>query len=235
MTSTSAFAAELEPALRAGLQKLDLPLTPAAVAKLLDYLHLIAQWSRVYNLTAIREPGAMLSQHLLDCLAIVPALRRGLGALSGSEGVSEKRRLRVLDVGSGAGLPGVVLAVCEPDWQVTCVDAVAKKASFIRQVAAELNLPNLGATHQRVETMPGQFDLITSRAFATLSDFVALTRERLAPGGVWAAMKGRLSDDERAVVASMAEVFHVEPIAVPTLGAARCLVWMRPVEPSSPS
>lgn len=215
----------LEPTLREGLAELGLSLPQLASTRLLAYLHLIAQWNKVYNLTAIRDPQAMLTQHLLDCLAIVPALRRGLAGQGGG-GAGGPRR--VLDVGSGAGLPGVVLAICEPGWQVTCVDAVAKKASFIRQVAAELGLPNLQATHQRVEAMPGQHDLITSRAFATLADFIALTRGRLAPGGCWAAMKAHLADDERRAVPADVEVFHVEPLAVPGLDATRCLVWMRP-------
>jgi len=166
----------------------------------------------------------MLTQHLLDCLAIVPPLRRQL-ADPGQEGAG----LRVLDVGSGAGLPGVVLAICEPGWRVTCVDAVAKKASFIRQVAAELGLPNLHASHQRVEAMAGEtFGLITSRAFATLADFVNLTRERLAPGGRWAAMKAHLTSDEREGLPPDVELFHVEPLVVPGSDAARCLVWLRP-------
>ncbi len=212
----------LAPALALGLQALRLDLPPATQARLLAYLALIAQWNRVYNLTAVREPAAMLTQHLLDCLAIVAPLRERLaGEPAGG--------VRVLDVGSGAGLPGVVLAICQPGWDVTCVDAVAKKASFIRQVAAELGLPNLHATHQRVETMAGQrFDLITSRAFATLADFVGLTRERLASGGRWAAMKAHLGDDERAGVPADVELFHVEPLSVPGLDAARCLVWLRP-------
>lgn len=219
----------LEPALRAGLARLGMALPDAAVQQLIAYLGLIAQWNRVYNLTAVREPEAMLTQHLLDCLAIVPALRRGLAAAG--QGGAAAAGLRVLDVGSGAGLPGVVLAICEPGWQVTCVDAVAKKASFIRQVAAELGLANLGATHQRVEAMPGCYDLITSRAFATLADFIGLTRARLAPAGCWAAMKAHLGDDERAGVPAGVSVFHVEPLAVPGLDAARCLVWMRPAAP----
>jgi 16S rRNA (guanine527-N7)-methyltransferase len=140
-----------------------------------------------------------------------------------------KGPLRLLDVGSGAGLPGAVLAICEPRWDVTCVDAVAKKASFIRQVAAELGLPNLHATHQRVETLGGEpFDLITSRAFATLADFVSLTRDSLAPAGLWAAMKAHVNDDERFSVPKDVDVFHVEPLTVPGLEATRCLVWMRP-------
>lgn len=205
-----------------GLDRLGLALPDEASHRLLGYLALIGQWNRVYNLTAVREPTAMLTQHLLDCLAIVPALRRKLG----KQGL---RPLRVLDVGSGAGLPGVVLAICEPGWDVTCVDAVAKKASFIRQVAAELGLPNLHATHQRVEALAGEpFGLITSRAFATLADFVDLTRVSLAPTGQWAAMKAHLSDEERAAVPKDVELFHVEPLAVPGLDAARCLVWLRP-------
>lgn len=207
--------------LRAGLRDLALDLPESSVDHLLQYLALIGQWNRVYNLTAVREPEAMLRQHLLDCLAIVGPLRRVL--TSGAP-------RRLLDVGSGAGLPGVVLAICEPDWQVTCVDTVAKKASFIRQVAAELGLPNLHAVHQRVEDMPAgsRFDLVTSRAFATLADFVALTRERLTQGGVWVAMKAHLTGDERQGVPTGVDMFHVEPLSVPGLDAARCLVWMRP-------
>ncbi|MFO1339608.1 MAG: 16S rRNA (guanine(527)-N(7))-methyltransferase RsmG [Burkholderiaceae bacterium] len=216
-------ADHLAPALAAGLQDLGLALPPATQARLLAYLALIAQWNRVYNLTAVRDPAAMLTQHLLDCLAIVAPLREHTAGGQAAAG------LRVLDVGSGAGLPGVVLAICEPGWDVTCVDAVAKKASFIRQVAAELGLPNLHATHQRVEAMAGQrFGLITSRAFATLADFVELTRERLAPGGCWVAMKAHLGDDEQAGVPADVELFHVEPLAVPGLDAARCLAWLRP-------
>lgn len=224
---SSANSPVLEPTLREGLAQLGLSLPQLASTRLLAYLRLIAQWNKVYNLTAIRAPEAMLTQHLLDCLAIVPALRRGV---PGWGGVPVATTRHVLDVGSGAGLPGVVLAICEPSWQVTCVDAVAKKASFIRQVAAELGLPNLQATHQRVEAMPGRYDLITSRAFATLADFIALTRDRLAPGGCWAAMKAHLADEERRAVPADVEVFHVEPLAVPGLDATRCLVWMRPRE-----
>jgi len=211
--------------LQRGLDELGLELSAPTQTQLLRYLDLIAHWSRVYNLTAVREPAAMLTQHLLDCLAIVPPLRRQLG-----EAGQGRAGLRVLDVGSGAGLPGVVLAICEPGWQVTCVDAVAKKAAFIRQVAAELGLPNLQASHQRVEAMAGEtFGLITSRAFATLADFVNLTRERLAPGGHWAAMKAHLAPDERERVPADVELFHVEPLLVPGLDAARCLVWLRSI------
>ena len=217
----------LAPALAAGLSTLSLPLDQACQQRLLQYLRLIAQWNRVYNLTAVREPEAMLTQHLLDCLSIVSPLRRRRAEAEAKGHVGD---WRILDVGSGAGLPGVVLSVCEPRWHVTCVDTVAKKASFIRQVAAELRLPNLDARHQRVEAMRGEaFDLVTSRAFASLADFVALTRERLAAGACWAAMKAQLTAEERASVGKNVEVFHVEPLQVPSLEATRCLVWMQPV------
>lgn len=209
--------------LQGGLRDLALDLPLAAADRLLRYLALIGQWNRVYNLTAVREPEAMLRQHLLDCLAIVGPLRRALPA-------GAPRRL--LDVGSGAGLPGVVLAICEPDWQVTCVDTVAKKASFIRQVAAELGLPNLRGMHARVESLDPaarRYQLITSRAFASLADFSALTRPLLAEQGVWMAMKGKAPGDEQAALPASVQVFHVEQLAVPGLDAQRCLVWMRPV------
>jgi 16S rRNA (guanine527-N7)-methyltransferase len=207
------------------MRALSLSLDEPTQRRLLQYLRLIAQWNRVYNLTAVREPGAMLTQHLLDCLAIVPAIRREWGD---AEAKGKGRAVRVLDVGSGAGLPGVVIALCQPGWQVTCVDTVAKKASFIRQVAAELALPNLQARHQRVEAMQDEpYELITARAFASLSDFISLTRGRLARGGVWVAMKAQLSPEELAALPKDIEMFHVEPLQVPGLDASRCLVWMR--------
>jgi 16S rRNA (guanine527-N7)-methyltransferase len=155
---------------------------------------------------------------LADCLAVVGPLQHHLGA----------RPARILDVGSGGGLPGVVLAAAEPAWDVTCVDSVGKKAAFIRQVAAELALPNLHAEHARVETLRAPpFDAIVARAFASLADFARLTRPLLAPGGVWMAMKGKRPDDEIAALPSGTEVFRVEPLSVPGLDADRCLVWMR--------
>lgn len=214
-------------ALAAGLQALALDLPEATQQQLLAYLDLISRWNKVYNLTAIRDPQQMLTQHLLDCLALVPPLRREVAALQLARGPAG-RAPRLLDVGSGAGLPGVILAICHPDWQVTCVDTVAKKASFIRQVAAELRLTGLTATHQRVEAMDAPpFDVVTSRAFASLADFISLTRERLAPGGVWAAMKAHLTDEERAAVPSDVRLLQQEALAVPGLDAARCVVWLQ--------
>jgi 16S rRNA (guanine527-N7)-methyltransferase len=207
-----------------GLSALGLPLSPETEQRLLDYLDLIARWNKVYNLTAVREPRDMLRQHLLDCLAAVPWLDRADAARGAGTAP-----WRILDVGSGAGLPGVVLAIVRPQWQVSCVDTVAKKASFIRQVGVELGLPHLQAVHQRVEAMDTPpFDLITSRAFASLADFIALTRERLAPQGQWVAMKAHLTEEERAAVPSDVQITEVSPLAVPGLDAQRCLVWMRP-------
>jgi 16S rRNA (guanine527-N7)-methyltransferase len=214
-----------------GLQALKLSLSEEQVTRLLSYLDLISRWNKTYNLTAVRDPNEMLTQHLLDCLAVVETLGRAADELTRAgvvgQGAGGQPSLRLLDVGSGAGLPGVVLAITHPEWLVTCVDTVGKKAAFIRQVGVELRLRNLTATHQRVEAMDGAFHIVTSRAFASLLDFVSLTRERLAPGGVWAAMKAKLSDEERAAVPADVKMFHVEPLAVPGLDAQRCVVWLR--------
>ena len=196
---------------------LDLP--EAAIQRLVDYVALLRKWNAAYNLTAVRDASQMRVQHLADCLAVIAPLRRQVG----------DGPLRMLDVGSGGGLPGVVLAIACAEWAVSCVDTVGKKAAFVRQVAGELALPNLQAVHARVEALPGPvFDVITSRAFASLSDFVSLTRPLLAPGGVWMAMKGRHPEDELAALPADVEVFHVESLMVPGLAAERCLVWMRP-------
>jgi 16S rRNA (guanine527-N7)-methyltransferase len=189
-------------------------------SRLEAYLGLLAQWNAAYNLTGLRDPAQMRSHHLADCLAVVEPLRRRLG---------EGAAARILDVGSGGGLPGVVLAIVEPAWDVTCVDAVGKKAAFVRQVASELGVPNLHAEHARIEAMKADFfDVITSRAFASLADFAALTRYLLRPGGgVWMAMKGKPPEEEIAALPPDVEAFSVEPLQVPGLNAERCLVWMR--------
>jgi 16S rRNA (guanine527-N7)-methyltransferase len=204
--------------LAAGATTLGLDLAPAQVDSLMAYLALIGKWNRVYNLTAVRDPAEMLTQHLLDSLAVVPPLARHAAG----------RPLRVMDVGSGAGLPGVVLAIALPALQLTCVDTVGKKASFIRQVAGELGLSHLRAEHARVEALDSPpCDVITSRAFASLHDFTSLTRRHLAPGGVWMAMKGKPPADEQGLLPPDVAVFHVEQLQVPGLDAERCLVWMR--------
>jgi 16S rRNA (guanine527-N7)-methyltransferase len=204
--------------LRQGAEALGLSLSDTQALALEGYLALLLKWNQVYNLTAVRRPEDMVTHHLLDSLAVLPALRRQLAG----------RSARVLDVGSGGGLPGVVLAIMEPTLDVSCVDTVGKKASFVRQVAVELKLRNLHAVHARVEDLrlPG-FDVITSRAFASLSDFTRLTQDLVSTDGVWMAMKGKRPDDEIAVLPSEWSVFHVEQLAVPGLEAERCLVWIR--------
>lgn len=209
--------AALEDGLRRGLQSLGLVLEELQIRQLLDYQALIQKWNKVYNLTAVRDPAEMLTHHLLDSLAVVQPLRRQTGT----------RPSRLLDVGAGAGLPGVVIAICCPELVVDCVDAVAKKAAFIQQVAVTLKLPNLRGLHQRVETLAGSYDLISSRAFASLADFIAGSREVLAPEGIWMAMKGKLPEPEMAALPAGVEVFHVEQLVVPRLDADRCIVWLR--------
>ncbi len=190
---------------------------PEQQARLDSYVDLLQRWNATYNLTAVRERDGMLRQHLADCLAVAEPLSRQL------------QQGRVLDVGSGGGLPGVVLAVMLPTLDVTCVDTVGKKAAFIRQVALTLQLPNLHAEHSRVEQLKAApFDVITARAFASLADFTRLTRELLAPRGVWMALKGKHPADEIAALPADVSVFHVEPLSVPGLDAERCLVWIRP-------
>jgi 16S rRNA (guanine527-N7)-methyltransferase len=215
----------LRAALEGACSELALDVPEPAVERLLAYLALLQRWNATYNLTAVRDPAEMLTQHLADCLAVVGPLRRHLG-------VGTQRRL--LDVGSGGGLPGVVLAALEPQWAVTCVDAVGKTVAFIRHVAVELPLRNLAAEHARIEALKlPPFDLIISRAFSSLAEFVAPTRRLLAPGGAWAAMKGKTPDGEMAQLPPEIDVFHVEPLKVPGLEAERCLIWMRAATPAS--
>lgn len=200
-----------------------------AIDRLLAYLDLLQRWNATYNLTAVRDSQDMLRQHLADCLAVVAPMAQRFGAIGVEAEIHEVRALRVLDVGSGGGLPGIVLAVMFPWWEVVCVDTVGKKAAFIQQVAVELGLHNLTSRHGRVEALRGpSFDVIASRAFASLADFTRLSRAALAGQGVWMAMKGKVPTDEMAALPSDVTVFHVEPLTVPGLSAERCLVWMRP-------
>lgn len=211
----------LEAELRAGLDALRLALDDAQVTALLDYMALIQKWTKVYNLTAVREPRDMLTHHVLDSLAVVRPLRQQLAALELGPVV------RALDVGAGAGLPGVVLAICFPEMTVHCVDTVAKKAAFVQQVAVSLKLANLRGIHARVESLTEPYDVVCSRAFASLADFTQWSVAALAPAGVWMAMKGKHPEAELAALAPDVAVFHVEPLQVPGLDAERCLVWMR--------
>ena len=200
-----------------GAAALGVTLSDEQRGQLLDYLALLGKWNKVYNLTAVRDPAEMLTHHLLDSLSIIAPLRRHTGG----------QPARLLDVGSGGGLPGVVIAICCPEIQVSCVDAVAKKAAFVQQVAVALRLPNLRGVHARVEAVQDKFDVITSRAFASLADFTQWSVPALAEGAVWLAMKGKRPDDEIAALPPGVEVFHVEQLQVPGLGAERCLLWLR--------
>lgn len=205
-----------------GATALGLSLAPAQHAQLLAYLDLLAKWNKVYNLTAVRDPAEMLTHHLLDSLAVIaPLVRHTQGGAA-----------RVLDVGSGGGLPGVVIAICCPEMSVACVDAVAKKAAFVQQAAGVLGLSNLRGVHARVESITEPYDVITSRAFATLADFTQWSAGSLGEDGVWMAMKGKHPTDEMAGLPPSVAVFHVEQLTVPGLDAERCLIWMRPAKPS---
>lgn len=207
----------LESVLRQGLAALDLALADPQVAQLLNYLELLQKWNKVYNLTSVRDPADMLTHHLLDSLAVIGPLLREIGNLP----------IRLLDVGSGAGLPGVVIAICCPQIGADCVDTVAKKAAFIQQVGATLQLPNLRALQARVENLSGSYDVITSRAFASLADFVGWSAGALGPHGLWLAMKGKRPVEEIAALPAHVTVFHVEQLTVPGLDAERCLIWLR--------
>ena len=205
--------------LKAGAAELGLDLSLTQLDQLMAYLGLIQKWNKVYNLTAVRDPQEMLTHHLLDSLtAIAPLVRHTQG-----------RPSKVLDVGSGGGLPGIVLAICRPELDVGCVDAVGKKAAFIQQVAATLKLPHLRGIHARVETITGPFDVICCRAFASLPDFVSWSRSALAEQGVWMAMKGKHPQTEIDGLPADVNVFHVEPLAVPGLDVERCMVWLKPL------
>jgi 16S rRNA (guanine527-N7)-methyltransferase len=221
----------LEMELRTGAQALGLELSDAQVAQLLSYQDLIQKWTKVYNLTAVRDPAEMLTHHLLDSLAVVLPLQKQLTELRTSGALLVDAPVRLLDVGSGAGLPGAVIAICCPGVNVHCVDTVAKKAAFIQQVAVSLKLPNLRGIHARVENLTETYDVVSSRAFASLLDFVTWSRKCLAEQGVWMAMKGKRPADEIAALPVGVQVFHVEPLVVPGLGAERCILWLRPVAP----
>ena len=186
---------------------------PRQEAALLDYLALMAKWNKTYNLTAIHEPGRMLTHHILDSLVIAPHV--GAGPL--------------LDVGSGAGLPGIPLAILRPGMKVTLMDASQKKCGFMQQAAIELKLPNVTVVHARVENFQprGGFPQVASRAFSDLSEFVRLTRHLLAEGGEWLAMKGLYPNEEIAQLKG-ARVKRDVPLHVPGLDADRHLIVMEP-------
>jgi len=202
--------------LAAGIAALGLTLPAGAEARLLAYLALLDKWNRVYNLTAVRDAGRMVSHHLLDSLAAVPFFTRE----------------QVLDVGSGGGLPGIPLAIVRPELRVTLIDSIAKKTAFLLQAKAELGLANVQVITGRVEDFRPEagFDVITSRAFSDLNAFVTLTRHLLNPGGCWLAMKGLYPHEEIAGLPSGVRVSADHALAVPGLDVTRHLIVLEPVE-----
>ena len=223
MTADGLFEAGIVQELSLGVGSLSLNVSDPQQRQLLSYMALIQKWNKVYNLTALRETQEILTHHLLDSLSAVSPL---LGHIAKTKG-DANADIELLDVGSGGGLPGVVIAICCPNIRVTCVDTVSKKAAFVQQVAASLRLSNLRGVHARVESLTGPYDVICSRAFASLPDFVSWSAAALSDGGVWMAMKGKLPEAEMAALPSLAEVFHVEQLQVPGLEADRCMVWMK--------
>ncbi len=200
----------VEQPLAAGIAALGLALPDGAEAKLLAYLALLDKWNRVYNLTAVRDVERMVSHHLLDSLAAVPYFQCET----------------VLDVGSGGGLPGIPLAIARPELRVTLIDSIAKKTAFLLQAKAELGLANLNVVTGRVENFRPEtgFDVITSRAFSDLREFVTLTRHLHKPGGRWLAMKGLYPNEEIARLPDGVRVSADHALAVPGLEASRHLI-----------
>ena len=223
MTADGLFEAGIVQGLSLGIESLSLNVAEPQQRQLLGYMALIQKWNKVYNLTALRQAQEILTHHLLDSLSAVSPL---LGHIAKTKG-DANAGIELLDVGSGGGLPGVVIAICCPNIRVTCVDTVSKKAAFVQQVAASLRLSNLRGVHARVESLTGPYDVVCSRAFASLPDFVSWSAAALSDGGVWMAMKGKLPEAEMAALPSFAEVFHVEQLQVPGLEADRCMVWMK--------
>lgn len=209
--------ADMRDALRHGIESLGLELPDAAQARLLAYAALLLKWNKVYNLTAIRDPGQALTHHLLDSLAVLPHL----------DGI-----VTLADVGSGGGLPGIPLAIARPVLAVTSIETVSKKASFQQQARIELALDNFTVLNERVERVrvgeqvPGGFDAIISRAFSELCDFVAWTRHLLRPGGRLVAMKGVYPQDEIDRLPADVRVAGTKVLRVPGLDAERHLIYL---------
>jgi len=202
-------------ALAAGLAALGLDLDDAARRKLLAYLDLLEKWNRTHNLTAILDPGQMITHHLLDSLAVLPHLPARPG-------------LRIVDVGSGGGLPGIPLAVCRQDWLVTLIDSSLKKAAFLRQAAIELSLRNVDVVAERVETYRAAtpFDVAISRAYSSLATFVLQARHLVAKGGSLAAMKGAYPREEIEALPRGVRLVDARRLEIPGLDAQRHLILM---------
>ena len=200
--------------LREGVAEMQLDVTPEQQTRLMAYLHLMHKWNAVYNLTSLRDPMQMVTHHLLDSLAAVPAF---------------KDASNVLDVGAGGGLPGIVLAITRPDMKVAMIDTVHKKTAFLTQVKAELALSNVTVHTMKVQDLQvsDKFDVITSRAFADLSDFVNWSGHLLQEGGKFIALKGVAPSEERERLPQEWKVSGLQPLQVPKLGAERHLVFIQ--------
>ena len=206
----------------AAAASMDVELDSSQVDVLLEYIHQLQRWNRSYNLTALRDPEQMLVQHLFDSLSIVVSMRELVAMQPAQE-------VRIVDVGSGGGLPGIVLATVFPACQVTCIDAVEKKVSFVRQMSGVLGLGNLQGTHARVESLaPLEARVVISRAFASLADFATLAGRHVSPDGRLLAMKGREPLEEIKALEEQTpwRVERIEPLLVPELDAQRCLIRM---------
>ena len=206
--------------LAAGIAAMKLDIGEPQQQKLLAYLALLQKWNKTYNLTALRDPAQMVSHHLLDSLTLLPYLAQAQS---------------MIDVGSGGGMPAIPAAICCPDLHITMVDANSKKATFLRQAAIELGLDNIAISSSRVEELGGQrADIVTSRAFAELADFVRLTRHLLNDNGHWAAMKGVYPADEIFRLPPDIQAYQTDKIHVPTLNAERHIVLLRPTQGTQP-
>jgi 16S rRNA (guanine527-N7)-methyltransferase len=204
MTARAALQTQLE----RGIATLGLDLPGSVVERLLDYQALLQRWNAAYNLTAVRDPGEMISRHLIDSLAILPYVR----------GAS------LADLGTGPGLPGLVLAIAAPGRQVLLVDSNGKKVRFLREAIRALKLEGVSAVQSRVEAVEGQFDCVTARAFASLADMLGWGGHLLAPQGIWLAMKGKRPDDELPGVPAGFAVRAIHTLDVPGVDGERHLL-----------
>lgn len=204
---------ELKEQLKLGLQAMHLDLPTAQQLLLLEYVALLKKWNHTYNLTALRDENQMISHHILDSLTLLPYI---------------KNATSMMDVGSGGGMPGIPAAICRPDLQITLVDANTKKTAFLQQAAIELGLDNVSVFAGRVENLHQTADIITSRAFAELADFVSLTRHLLHENSIWAAMKGAYPQDELFRLPENVEAYQTDRLSVPMLDAERHMVLLRP-------
>lgn len=211
---TASHIENLRPVLESGLDALCIKLAKEQQDKIINYLIILSKWNSVYNLTAIRDPKEMMTHHVLDSLSAVPAFTEAQN---------------VLDVGSGGGLPGMILAICYPDKKISMIDTVSKKTAFLNQAKAELGLNNVTVYSARVESLQvnQRFDVITSRAFSELNNFVNWSQHLLAEGGRFIAMKGVHPQGEMERLPEGWEVKEVRPLTVPGLDAERHLIFIQ--------